>query len=235
MQNIRAGLRDLWNSFMVTGANFSPITDMPITSCISNTIPLKLLSYTDAKTIYNKEIKTNPCFKENAFIHFYLDDYKFDGHINGIWANPKSLLELSKNFSGIITPDFSTYADFPDPLKRYNTYRMRYFDYWFTSNHVSVIHNVRWGTPETWKYCFDGIPPKSIISIGTVASGLKSRLNDLVFCDGLYEAIKRINPPVIIVYGSATHPAFDYARSIGIKIVVFQSDTALAFERGRLS
>ncbi len=75
MQNIRAGLRDLWNSFMVTGANFSPITDMPITSCVSNTIPVKLLSYTDAQTIYNKEIKTNPCFKENAFIHFYLDDY----------------------------------------------------------------------------------------------------------------------------------------------------------------
>ena len=160
-----------------------------------------------------------------------MDDYKFDGLYKGIWANPSSLLELSKHFSGIITPDFSTYADFPDPLKRYNTYRMRCFDYWFTLNHIPIIHNVRWGTPETWKYCFDGIPPKSIIAVGTVASGLHNPLNDIIFCDGLYEAIKRINPSVIIVYGSANHPVFNYAKSLGIKIISFQSDTASAFER----
>lgn len=233
MQKIRTSLKDIWNSFMITGADFTPLSDMPITPCISNTVPVKLISYVDAKTKYNKEIKSTPAFKEDAFIHFYLDDYKFDGHVSGVWSNPSSLLELSKHFSGIITPDFSTYADFPDPLKRYNTYRMRCFDYWFTLNHIPVIHNVRWGTPETWKYCFDGIPSKSIISIGTVASGLRNRLNDFIFCDGLFEAIKRINPSAIVIYGSAKHPAFDYAKAIGIQIVAFQSDTALAFERRR--
>ena len=234
MDSNRKGLKDIWNSFMVSGANFTSISDMPITPCISNIVPVKLISYVDAKTEFNKEYKKNPNFKENAFIHFYLDDYKFDGKLKSIWHDPSSLLELSKHFSGIITPDFSTYADFPDPLKRYNTYRMRCFDYWFTINHIPVIHNVRWGTPETWKYCFDGILPKSIIAIGTVASGLKSRLNDIIFCDGLYEVIIRIKPSIIVVYGSANHPAFEYAKSLGIQIISFQSDTAAAFERRRL-
>ncbi len=231
MQTNRNGLKDIWNSFMVAGATFTPLTDMPITTCISKSIPVKLISYTNAKTKYNKEIKANPHFKEDAFIHFYIDDYKFDGYINGIWSNPFSLLDLLNHFSGIISPDFSTYADFPDPLKRYNTYRMRCFDYWFTSKNIPVIHNIRWGTPETWKYCFDGIPSKSIISIGTVASGLKSHQYNNIFCDGLYEAIKRINPLAIVVYGSVNQPVFEYIKSLGIQIVSFQSETALAFER----
>ncbi len=109
----------------------------------------------------------NESFHYHAHIHFYIDDQKFDGKQSSIWLYPVKALEIVKHFDGIITPDFSTNADFPDPLKRYNTYRMRAFGCWIANNGLSVINNVRWGTLETWAYCFDGIPKHSITLIIT--------------------------------------------------------------------
>lgn len=46
------------------------------------------------------------------------------------------------------------------------------FGRWISQFGIPVINNVRWGTEETWEYCFDGIPYNSIVAIGTVASGI---------------------------------------------------------------
>ncbi|MCF0106739.1 MAG: DUF4417 domain-containing protein [Holdemanella sp.] len=62
-----------------------------------------------------------------------------------------------------ITQDFSTFSDFPDPLKRWNTYRMRAFGVWLTRNNINVINNIRWGKEETWEYCFNGLLDNSIL------------------------------------------------------------------------
>ena len=92
----------------------------------------------------------------NAFVCFYMDDYKYDG-IRGVWHDAVGALKVLRHFSGIITPDFSTCQDFPEPLKIYNTYRMRAFGHWAGESGISVINNVRWGTNESYRYCFDGI------------------------------------------------------------------------------
>lgn len=36
--------------------------------------------------------------------------------------------------------------------------RMRAYGYWLGKNGIPVINNIRWGTPETFEYCFEGIP-----------------------------------------------------------------------------
>ena len=36
-----------------------------------------------------------------------------------------------------------------------------------SQNGISVINNVRRGGPETWKYCFDGLPINSVLCIGS--------------------------------------------------------------------
>lgn len=161
----------------------------------------------------------------------YLDDYKFDGP-RGIWHDCKFALKVLRHFAGAITPDFSTCQDFPEPLKLYNTYRMRAFGFWLCRNGIAVINNVRWGTPETFGYCFIGISLSSIVAIGT-CGGSPFKLEDRErFEKGLEELVKVLCPHTIIVYGSASYPCFDRLIEKGIKVVSYPSQTAQAFERG---
>lgn len=43
------------------------------------------------------------------WIHFYIDDYKFER----IWNSPNKYINVFKRFPGIIGPDFSVYTDMP--------------------------------------------------------------------------------------------------------------------------
>lgn len=227
--NIRSGCQDIWNAFMLKDAEFTLGSDIPICNSPRSIIPKELVSYEDAKYIYKKRKATNSDFFINAFVHFYIDDQKFDGSRDGIWHNPYKALEVIRHFAGAITPDFSTNADFPDALKRYNTFRMRAFGHWLVTNNIPVINNVRWGTIETWDYCFDGIPTNSIVSVGTVASGLHKLENRPNFEEGILKMAEIIQPPVIITYGSAKYSIFDKLQSQGIEIITFPSKTSLAF------
>ena len=214
---------------MCEGASFSK-NDIPFCPTTSSEIPRDLILWDDAKAIYKRRIHTEPSFHCEAFVCFYMDDYKFDGP-KGIWNNSIAALDILRHFSGAITPDFSTYQDFPEPVKIYNTYRMRAFGYWLGKNGISVINNVRWGTEETWKYCWDGISQNSIIAIGTVGGSPRRTVDRQRFITGFQEAIVVLSPKTILVYGSAKYPCFDEVKSKGITVLSFQSRTAKAFER----
>ena len=225
----RAGCKDMWNAFMVKGANFSE-NGIPFCPTTAKEIPQALISYTEARAIYNRQMKCgNKNFFVNALIHFYQDDYKFDGARCGIWVMPERAAKIIRHFAGIITPDFSTCLDFPFPLKIFNTYRMRVFGYWYGTLGGAVINNVRWGEKDTFCWCFDGIPHNSIVSIGTVASGLRSSENRELFELGFEKLLEMLKPHTIIVYGSDKYSCFDSIRQ-KINIVNFQSECALAFE-----
>lgn len=227
----RSGIKDIWNAFLVDGANWS-VNDIPYCPTTATCIPHTLVSYRDAISIHNKAIQSgNKNYHVDAYVHFWIDDQKFDGVVEGIWSKPHKLLKLLRHFSGVITPDFSTCADFPDPLCRWNTYRMRALGFWLGKNGIAVINNVRWGNINTWSYCFDGIIHHSIIAIGTTASNPYIKDNRPLFEDGLLELIKVLEPKTIIVYGSAKNKVFDIIRSKGIHIIAFPGQTFSAFER----
>lgn len=220
---VRRGCIDVWNAFMVRGASFSQ-NDIPYCPTTAFALPASLVSYEEAKTIHKNAMHnghTDYCVK--AFVHFWIDDQKFDGNRKGIWANPREALEILQHFAGVITPDFSTNIDFPEPIKIYNTYRMRAFGFWLAGQGIPVINNVRWGTEETWRYCWDGIPHHSIVAIGTVASGLKQLENRHVFEIGIHEMVKQLCPHTIVVYGSANYPIFEELKAHGIYIKAFPS------------
>lgn len=227
---IRSGCKDVWNAYMVQGAHFTE-HDIPYCPTTATDIPQSIITWEDAKAIYKKHrIHKDLDFKEPSFVYFYTDDYKFDGP-RGIWHDANHALKVLRHFAGAITPDFSTYQDFPEPLKMYNTYRMRAFGYWLGQNNIPVINNVRWGTPETYGYCFSGIPRDSIVAIGT-CGGSPYKLTDRErFEGGLHKLVERLQPHTIIVYGSAKYPCFDDLKKQGISIVAYSSQTAKAFER----
>lgn len=226
----RAGLKDIWNASMLEGAEFAE-GDIPVCPCTASTLPKTVLPWPEAKSIHNKMmVKGAKGYHIDAFIHFYTDDCKLDGPKDGIWQKPRKAIEVMRHFDGIITPDYSTYHDFPEPLKTYNIYRMRTFGYWAGSNGVAVVNNVRWGTEESWRYCFSGIPKRSTVCIGTVGGSPRKLRDRMRFNAGFNEMIRRVEPETILVVGSASYPCFEKARECGIKVVQFDSETARAFK-----
>lgn len=227
----RAGLTDMWNAYMVQNATFSD-HDIPLCPTTATRIPVRLIGFDEAKTVHAKKLREGTLdYHVNAFVHFYIDDSKFDGKRSSFWLFPDKVVDVISHFDGIICVDPSTYADFPDPLKRWNYYRMNAFGYWIASLGYEVISNVRWNTPDTWDYCFDGNPHNSMLCLGTVASSLRYKLNYTQFSEGLNKMYETLNPHTLIVYGSSNYPCFDDLRSKGVTIVTFKSKTCEFFEK----
>ena len=218
---------------MCEGARFSN-HDIPFCPTTATDLPERIILWDEAKRLYKNALaRKDISFFCNAFVCFYMDDYKFDG-VRGIWNNSSYALKVLRHFAGVITPDFSTYQDFPEPLKLYNTYRMRAFGYWYgmICGHA-VINNVRWGTPESYRYCWDGIPKNSMVAIGTAGGSPRKLADRRRFEDGLNEMVRVLCPHTILVYGSDHYACFDSLRAQGIHVLAFPSKTAMAFERRR--
>ena len=228
-KKIRDGLKSIWwKPELVEGALFDEM-DIPFCPTFSNVVPKRIITYEEAKTIYRKSINKNPDFKEDCYVCFYIDDYKFDT-FRGIWFSPKKALRILQHFKGIITPDFSTYLDFPYPLKLWNTYRMRAFGYWCGRKGLEVINNVR-GSVDDFSYCFNGISINTIVCIGTVGSGLKHLENRENFSRWFNRLLIVLKPTTILVYGSSNYEPFKKAKESGIDVITFESKTSQDFKR----
>lgn len=218
----RPSLIDIWwNAFMVKDCREWDINNIPFCRTLKDEIPEDLISWKEAKAVFKNNIKKDKNFINKDYIHFYLDDFLFDG-IHGIWFDYNKAYEILKHFAGIITPDFSTYADFPLPLKWWNFYRMRAFGFWCTTMGINVINNVRW-SKDTLDICFKGIPKNGIVAIGAVASRLRYLKNRSDFEQYLIRMIEELQPHTILVYGSTNYDCFKNLWTSGIKIVSYPS------------
>lgn len=233
-QKNRTGCKDIWNASYLIDASFSKF-DIPFCPTTAKGIPEKIITFEDALNIHHREMKKqHRNYSINAFVIFSIDDYKFDRGINNIWEHVGTTLKILKHFKGLVTPDFSTYLDFPEPLKLYNTYRMRAFGYIAGKYGIEVINNVRWDSSNNYKYCFEGIPRNTIVVIGTVASQLKLKENRHQFEEGFWKMIEVLKPQVIIVYGSSNYSCFKEAEQKGINIKTFPSSAAEYYRRKKL-
>ena len=228
----RNGCHDMWNAFMCSGAAYTS-NDIPICPTTATEPPHDIITWTEAREIYKRALKNgDKHFWYDAFVCCYQDDYKFDGP-TGIWQSGINALKMLRHFSGAITPDYSTYQDFPAPIKLYNTYRMRATGYWLGVNGINVINNVRWGTEESYNYCFDGIQQNSMVAIGTTGGNPKKLIDRKRFESGINEMMRVLSPHTIIVYGSANYPCLENLEKLGIRILSYPGHTATGFERRR--
>ena len=221
---IRKGIKDVgWNAFMVKGACFSE-NDIPLCPTTAPTPPKSIITYSEALTIYRDEInRKNKNFHNEAYVCFFEDDQSFD-NTNGIWLRSDRAKKFLGHFEGIVCPDFSTYQDFPKPLKQWNYYRINAFGHWYgVILERYVVCLVRWGSEETFSYCFDGKPKNSMLLVSTVGGNPRKLCNRIRFEKGLREMVKRLSPHTILVYGSASSPVFDELRKQGINIIAYPS------------
>ena len=147
-------------------------------------------------------------------IHFYVDDYQFER----IWNDPHKYINVLREFDCVLTPDFSLYMDMPMSMKIWNVFRSRLIGQMMQDEGLTVIPTVSWAEPETFDFCFDGLPEKSVLSISTV--GVKQDAKALeIWKAGTTELIKQKNPSTLLVYGGAVD--FDYGKT---KVFYFSNE-----------
>lgn len=158
---------------------------MPVIRC-DNVMPEKLIGFNYAKSSAAKA----------AGIHFFIDDYQFER----VWSYPEKYVDVLKQYDCILTPDFSLYIDMPMPMKIWNVYRSRQIGAFYQAKGIKVIPTISWAEPETYCFCFEGVPEGSIVAVSTV--GIKKNKKSLqIYNDGIAAMIEHISPGKIIEYG----------------------------------
>lgn len=156
-------------------------------------------------------------------IHFYVDDYQFER----IWNDPHKYINVLRDFDCVLTPDFSLYMDMPMSMKIWNVFRSRLIGQMMQDEGLTVIPTVSWAEPETFAFCFDGLPEKSVLSISTV--GVKQDPNAFeIWKAGTTELIKRKKPSALLVYGGAVD--FDFGKT---KIFYFQNEVTERMKKSK--
>ena len=134
--------------------------------------------------------------KDDKGIHFFIDDYQF----NRVWTNIDKYLPLFSKFKYIMSPDFSTYSNFPKAIQIYNHYRKHWIGAYLQQNGMSVIPSISWSDYESYKWCFDGEPVKSVVAVSSVGTQQGDDAKKL-FLEGYREMVRKLNPAQIIFYG----------------------------------
>ncbi len=148
---------------------------------------IKLIACSDTRPNDNEENKKKG-------VHFFVDDYRF----NGIYNNPKRTLKKYSQYSFLLTPDFSTYADMNGWRQMESVAKNRWVGAFWQSKGLTVFPTVSWSTSNSYEYCFDGIEKGSTVAVGMI--GCKSAKK--AFMHGYNEMLERIEPEHIIVFGT---------------------------------
>ncbi len=127
-------------------------------------------------------------------VHFFVDDYRFDG----IYDNPERSLKKLSQYAFLLTPDFSTYAEMDLWRQLESVAKNRWCGAYWQSNGLIVIPTISWSTSRSYEFCFDGVEKSSIVAIGMI--GCKG--NRLGFMRGYNAMLEKINPSVIICFGT---------------------------------
>lgn len=129
-------------------------------------------------------------------VHFYLDDYQF----TRLWTNIDKYVPMLSEFKQVLSPDFSTFTDFPLAMQIYNHYRKHWVGAYLQSKGVDVIPTISWSDAASYAWCFDGEPVGGCVSVSSVGCLSAKESKDL-FLAGYQEMLVRLNPAEILFYG----------------------------------
>lgn len=133
---------------------------------------------------------------EKKGVHFFLDDYQF----NRLWTDVDRYIPMLQKFRYVMSPDFSTYTDFPKAIQIYNHYRKHWVGAYLQEAGIQVIPTISWSTPDSFEWCFDGDPQGGVVAVSSLGV-MNSKEKKELFLIGYKEMVRRICPDTIIFYG----------------------------------
>jgi hypothetical protein len=143
---------------------------------------------------YRTRIRSDRGVADGA-IHFFLDDYRFET----VWSRPRKALQALQPYITLLSPDFSLFADYPRTLQLFNTYRNRWCGAFWIAQDFTVIPSVSWSAPDSFDFCFAGLPEHSLLAVSTV--GIFRDADRQWFVVGFREMVERLSPTTVLCYG----------------------------------
>ena len=134
-------------------------------------------------------------FRGTKGVHFFLHDYQFER----VWKYPDRYTELLKQFSYVLSPDFSPYAGTPKATRIFNVYRNRWCGRYWQEKGITVIPTLSWGEDEDLQWCLDGIPKHSIFAISTMGMGRWANFEPLI--NAWDYIMSTLEPNAVLLYG----------------------------------
>ena len=127
-------------------------------------------------------------------VHFFVDDYRFDG----IYNNPDRSLNRYSQYSFLLSPEFSLYADMNLWRQLESTAKNRWVGAYWQSKGLTVIPSICWGSPRSFDFCFDGVEKHSIVAVGMIGSKREKK----GFMLGYNTMLSVLEPSTIIIFGT---------------------------------
>lgn len=134
--------------------------------------------------------------EDRKAVHFFLDDYQF----NALWQNVDKYVDKLSRFRYVLTPDFSTYTDYPKAIQIYNHYRKHWIGAYLQECGCHVIPTISWSTQDSYNWCFDGEPKGGTVAVSSVGC-MNSSGKKCLFLSGYDAMMERLHPESIIFYG----------------------------------
>lgn len=92
---------------------------------------------------------------------------------------------------------------------------------------MEVVPTLSWAMPDSYRFCFDGVPSESVVAVSTMGAGQSERSDELWRMD-MTEALRRLRPSCVLVYGRDV--GFDFGN---VPHVFYGNKMIERFEDGR--
>lgn len=163
--------------------------------------------------------------------------FSYDKDMIRYWSDPFKYIPILQTAMAVGTPDFSVYPTMSPYEISHNVYKGRWLGCFWQTYACTAIPTIQWALPDTYDICLSGVEYGSIVMISTV--GCADYIGE--FMQGYEEMMIRINPQLIIVYGSMLPGMygrflhFDYTDGFSKKDSSYKQQTlfemSLIFER----
>lgn len=211
-KNTTPYLRDVYLAYLIANARRTKMDEYPI-------IEAWMVATVPPKEIIQWDRRGDAIYPQETAMSFYCQDQGFQPILN----NPKNYIDKLKRYQCVVGLDASPYDNMPLVVQKSQIYLNLACTYYYGSQGIKVIPNVRLGDNRTLS-SLEAYPKHTLIAIGT--HGFTKRLsNRYIFIEQVQKIVDELEPSGICVYGSASDEVFGYARLKGIPIYQYDSYT----------
>lgn len=136
----------------------------------------------------------------DAIVHFYIGDELFIR----LFRDPDKYVPKLKQYKYVLSPDMSQFVEMPYFRRYANNCDNKAMAQYLQRQGVHIIANVTWSQPDSYDYCFTGIPCGTTIAINSNGVNACSD-SKFLWYRGYEEALRRLQPTRIIRYGQKMH------------------------------
>lgn len=176
------------NMHLTRGIDFSEVNGFAILNSYNGSTDFPAYPY----SMHNR--LTGKC----EALHFFEDDYKF---AHATWERLEQTSYRLAKFECLFAPDFSLYVDAPIHLNKDSVYKSRFVGaFWQCTCGFNLIPTASWAGVDSFPWCFEGLPNRSVIAVCGVGVTHSSAAWEL-WVTGLHELERRLSPTLIVIYG----------------------------------